>query len=138
MSATVERLRAVTQATEYEGRLFLVGGVVRDQQLGLPQSDDVDIVLEGDAGELARFLHERGLSDHFPVTYPRFGTAMISVDGHGVELVTARAESYDPGSRKPDVKRATLKDDVYRRDFTINTLLQNLHSGEILDLTGRA
>src|SRR5437588_10594734 len=128
MSGTVERLREVTRGTEYEGRLFLVGGYPRDRALGLPASDDVDIVLEGDSLELARFLDEKGLSDHKPVLYPRFGTAMISVAGHGVELVSARAESYAPHSRKPDVQPATLKDDVLRRDFTINTLLESLHT----------
>lgn len=138
MSATEEKLREATRGTPYEGRLFLVGGVPRDRALGFPTSDDVDIVLEGDALELARFLHRRGLSDHFPVLYSRFGTAMISVGGHQVELVTARAESYAPDSRKPAVSQATLDSDVLRRDFTINTLLENLHTGEVLDLTGRA
>ena len=55
-----------------------------------------------------------------------------------VELVSARAESYQPDSRKPDVRQGSLRDDVFRRDFTINTLLENLHTGETLDLTGRA
>src|SRR5262249_21719759 len=41
-------------------------------------------------------------------------------------------------SRKPEVQQGTLRDDVYRRDFTLNTLLENLHTGELLDLTGRA
>jgi poly(A) polymerase len=111
---------------------------VRDPLLGLPPPPDVDLVLEGDALALAHFLDQRGLSDHKPVLYPRFGTAMISVEGHPVELVSARAESYEVTSRKPSVRPATLLDDVLRRDFTINTLLQNLHTGEILDLTGLA
>src|SRR2546421_10237402 len=102
MSSTVEILREATRGTEYEGRLYLVGGYPRDRILGLPESDDVDIVLEGDSGELARFIHSKGLSDHYPVLYPRFGTAMVSIHGHDVELVSARAESYDSGSRKPD------------------------------------
>src|SRR5262249_45315504 len=55
-----------------------------------------------------------------------------------VELVSARAESYQPDSRKPDVWDGSLRDDVYRRDFTINTLLENLHTGETLDVTARA
>src|SRR2546429_4148256 len=98
MSATEDKLRYATRNTEYEGRLYLVGGIPRDRALGLPVSDDVDIVLEGDAPSLARFLAAKGLSDHAPVTYPRFGTAMISVGGHPVELVSARAESYDASS----------------------------------------
>lgn len=138
MSKTVDRLRAATRGTEYEGRLYLVGGFLRDRALGLPLPEDVDLVLEGDALALAQFLHRQGLSEHHPVLYPRFGTAMISVGGHTVELVSARAESYEAASRKPRVRRATLLDDALRRDFTINTLMENLHTGEELDLTGRA
>lgn len=139
----LERMRAATRGTPYEGRLYLVGGLLRDRTLGLPIANDLDLVLEGDALELARFLYDRGLSPHYPVLYPRFGTAMIHIGqanepGSAVELVSARAESYQPDSRKPDVRRGTIQDDVLRRDFTLNTLLENLHTGEVLDLTGRA
>ena len=135
------RLREATEGSQYEGRLYLVGGVVRDKVMGLPQlfggpsePEDIDIVLEGDAAELASFLHEKGLAEHYPVIYPKFGTAMVTVDGVQVELVSARAESYQPHSRKPEVRLASLRDDILRRDFTINTLLENLHTGETLDL----
>lgn len=143
---TLGRLREATRRSQYEGRLYLVGGLLRDRALGLPLSNDLDLVLEGDAVELARFFYRRGVAQHAPVEYPRFGTAMIHVadplaphaPGSAVEFVSARAESYQPDSRKPQVRQGTLQDDVYRRDFTINTLLENLHTGEILDLTGRA
>ncbi|CCW36336.1 uncharacterized domain HDIG-containing protein [Chthonomonas calidirosea] len=139
----IHRLREATRGTPYEGRLYLVGGLLRDRELGIPSSPDLDIVLEGDAVELAYFLHKKGLSTHAPVVYPRFGTARITVaTAQGVactvELVSARAESYRPESRKPEVQFAGLREDVYRRDFTINTLLENLHTGELLDLTGLA
>src|SRR6266568_3691390 len=120
--STIDIVRNATAGTPYEGRLFLVGGIPRDRAMRLPVSEDVDIVLEGDALELARFLHGRGVSSHYPVLYPRFGTAMLTVGEHQVELVTARAESYESTSRKPNVRKATLNDDVLRRDFTINTL----------------
>ncbi len=137
----LETLRAATRGTEYDGRLFLVGGFVRDRVMNLPPSAsaDIDLVLEGDALSLARFLRQQGAADFEPVVYPRFGTAMVVVQGRDVELVTARVESYAPGSRKPEtVKAGTLQDDARRRDFTINTLLQNLHTGEITDPLGRA
>jgi poly(A) polymerase len=140
---TLQRLREATRKSRYEGRLYLVGGLPRDRALGVPPGNDLDLVLEGDAVALALFLHQKGIARHYPVTYPRFGTAMIHVgdpgeEGCAVELVSARAESYHPDSRKPDVWQGTLLDDVLRRDFTINTLLENLHTGELLDLTGRA
>ena len=137
----LEKLRAATRGTEYDGRLFLVGGYVRDRAMGLPlsASADIDIVLEGDALLLARFLRECGAADFEPVVFPRFGTAMVVVSGRDVELVTARIESYAPGSRKPErVEPGTLQDDARRRDFTINTLLQNLHSSDITDPLGMA
>ncbi len=137
MDQVLDRLRRATEGTRYEGQLYLVGGIVRDKLLDLKPNEDIDIVLEGDAGELAEFLHQQGVAEHFPVRYPRFGTAMISVDGRQVELVRARTESYNPASRKPSTQPGTLHDDVLRRDFTINTLLENLHTGEVLDLTGR-
>lgn len=143
VDAALDRIRGVTAGTPYEGRLYIVGGLLRDRALGLPHANDVDLMLEGDAVALARLLAERGLSQHSPVTYPRFGTAMISVPVPdcppvAVELVSARSESYQPDSRKPDVRFGTLRDDVFRRDFTINTLLENLHTGEVLDETGQA
>lgn len=136
----LETLRAATRGTDYDGRLFLVGGFVRDKVMGLPSAkDDIDLVLEGDALALAYFLRAQGAANHEPVLYPRFGTAMIVVKGRDVELVTARVESYAADSRKPeDVKPGTLLEDAKRRDFTINTLLENLHTGEITDPLGLA
>ena len=141
LDRAIIRLRAATRNSPYENRLYLVGGLLRDRALGTPLANDLDLVLEGDAVELAHFLYHKKLSTHFPVTYPRFGTAMLSVgdsaaDAVAVELVSARAESYAPDSRKPAVRQGTLREDVFRRDFTFNTLLENLHTGEILDLTG--
>ena len=135
----LDTLRAATRGTEYDGHLFLVGGFVRDKAMGLPSAkDDIDLVLEGDALALAHFLRARGAADFEPVVYPRFGTAMVAVKGRDVELVTARVESYASDSRKPEVQPGTLQDDARRRDFTINTLLENLHTGETTDPLGLA
>ncbi|MEN6357184.1 MAG: CCA tRNA nucleotidyltransferase [Armatimonadota bacterium] len=138
MNRVIEKLRRATQNSPYAGRLYLVGGIVRDKFMGIPPDEDIDIVLEGDAAGLANFLHERGVADYRPVTFARFGTAMIIVDDRQVEIVGARKESYDASSRKPITQPGTLADDAARRDFTINTLLENLHTGEVLDLTGQA
>ncbi len=135
-------LREATENSPYSHKLYLVGGLIRDRALDQPLSNDVDIVLEGDALALATFLHKKRITQHLPVTYPRFGTAMVHIGRQGeeglqVELVSARSESYLPDSRKPEVQKGTLQADAFRRDFTLNTLMQNLHSGEILDLTGK-
>lgn len=129
-------LSAVAKATEqtpFEGQLWLVGGAVRDELLGREHSNDFDIVLEGSSGELAQLLYEKGVSSIAPVTYERFGTAMVHVQGTNIEIVTARRESYDETSRKPNVQPATLEEDARRRDFTVNTLMRNVHSQELRD-----
>ena len=138
--AILGTLRDATHYTPYQGKLNLVGGFVRDKVMGrVSATDDIDIVLEGDALALAQFLFERGVTQYHPVVYPRFGTAMIVVGSRDIELVTARIESYASDSRKPDqVRPGTLADDARRRDFTINTLLENLHTGEITDPLGLA
>ena len=138
--AILQTLRDAVRGTEYAGRLFLVGGFVRDRVMGQPSGkDDIDVVLEGDALALAQFLRQSGAADFEPVVYPKFGTAMVVVKGRDVEIVTARIESYAPDSRKPDtVEPGTLADDAKRRDFTINTLLQSLDTGAVTDPLGRA
>ena len=137
MNDALARIRSATAGTGYEGKIYLVGGIVRDLVMGLPGNEDADLVLEGDALELARFLHRRRITDHPPVVYRRFGTAMLTIRGRQVEIVTARSENYDRESRKPSVEPANLQMDALRRDFTVNTLMQNLHTGEILDFTCR-
>lgn len=135
MTTAIQKIREALKDTIYENHVYLVGGIVRDRIMGRPAKDDVDMVLEGDSSALACFLHEIKLAQHTPVLYPRFGTSMVTVDGVQIEIVGARKESYSTDSRKPDTEPATLKDDVFRRDFTINTLLENLNTGEVLDLT---
>lgn len=137
MSTALDQIRAATRGTEYENQLWLVGGCVRDELLGRPAPKDYDIVLQGDALALAHFLWERKVSRIEPVVYPRFGTAMIHIGDDMFELVTARQESYSEDSRKPNVEPATLEEDARRRDFTLNTLLRNLHTGELRDPTGQ-
>lgn len=133
-------LRDVLRGTQWENRLFLVGGYVRDKLLHGTDAvpDDIDLVLEGDALKLARFLWEVRVAAHSPVEFPTFGTAMVHVGAAQVELVTARAETYRHGSRRPVVTPGTLQTDAQRRDFTVNTFLENLHTGAIVDPLGRA
>jgi poly(A) polymerase len=133
MHPALEQIRQATVGTPYENNLWLVGGAVRDELLGKEHSADFDLVLESSALELAHFLRKEKVSQIHPVVYERFGTAMIRVADTPVELITARKESYDDASRKPDVEPATLEEDAARRDFTVNTLLRNIHSGEVRD-----
>ena len=122
-------------ASGLDARAWIVGGYVRDVLLSRPHPD-IDVVVEDGKGlELARrFAQLAGAAE--PVVFERFGTAQVTVPGHLVEFVSARAESYLADSRKPDVRVATLDEDLRRRDFTVNTLLMDF-DGNVRDPLGR-
>lgn len=101
---------------------YLVGGFVRDLVIGQANLD-IDIVVEGDAINLAQRLAEQyGGRVH---THTRFGTAKWIVeedDSLHLDFATARTEFYEYPSALPDVERSSIKLDLHRRDFTINAL----------------
>jgi poly(A) polymerase len=121
-------------ASDLGVQAWVVGGYVRDKLLGRPHRNPDVVVEGGDALQVAmRFAELAGAEP--PVMFERYGTAQVTLPGHLVEFVTARAESYSPDSRKPDVRPATLEEDLRRRDFTINTLLMDL-DGQVHDPLG--
>lgn len=130
-----------SQAERARLPLYLVGGFVRDALLGRP-SLDLDLVVEGDAIAFGRTLVKAlggSLQAHKP-----FGTAVWTLEpGAGlptfVDLISARREHYAHPGALPEVQLSTLRDDQYRRDFTINTLALRLdgeQAGELFDPWG--
>jgi tRNA nucleotidyltransferase (CCA-adding enzyme) len=125
---------------------FLVGGCVRDIILG-SKTQDIDIVLEGNAIEFGAFLAER-LKGTL-VAHKKFGTAAVYVDWpRGVkrpplaanklkiDLATARKERYERPAALPTVEFSTLKDDLSRRDFSVNAMAISLNVntfGQLID-----
>ena len=107
---------------------WAVGGYVRDRLLGRDHSE-VDVVVAGGRGpELAaRFAAQEGVAA--PVVFERFGTAQVMWRERRIEFASARVESYDPDSRKPEVQPASIEEDLRRRDFTVNALLMNFEGG---------
>jgi tRNA nucleotidyltransferase (CCA-adding enzyme) len=96
--------------------VYLVGGAVRDLLLGLPRAD-VDLVVEGDAAALAARL---GGAER---EHERFGTVEVEVEGHEVDIATARTETYPQPGALPEVAPATgVEADLARRDFTVNAM----------------
>ncbi|MGE5281393.1 MAG: CCA tRNA nucleotidyltransferase [Chloroflexota bacterium] len=96
--------------------VYLVGGAVRDLLLGRGRAD-IDLVIEGEAAALA----ERLGAD--VVSHERFATAKVRLDGHEVDVASARSESYPhPGALPAVEPGATLEEDLGRRDFTINAM----------------
>lgn len=134
----VAKIKATITETPFENHTFLVGGVMRDQLLGIVHSGDIDIVVEGSADRLATLLWERNICQSPPVIYSRFGTAMVQIEGHNVELASARRESYQSDSRKPSVEFATITEDAQRRDFTVNALLKSVSTGKLMDPLAKA
>jgi poly(A) polymerase len=113
---------------EIGARAYAVGGFVRDRLLGRAHPD-LDVVAEDGRGlDLARRFADLARLPP-PVVFERFGTAQVRDGDRVVEFVSARAESYDPDSRKPSVRAATLDEDLRRRDFTVNALLMDFDGG---------
>jgi tRNA nucleotidyltransferase (CCA-adding enzyme) len=146
----------IQQAEERGDALYVVGGFVRDLILEQP-SVDFDLVVEGDAIGLAHAL--AGNYGGRTITHRKFSTAKWELDAreprlrnaldltqgddlilpHTLDFVTARTEFYTHPTALPSVQRGSIKLDLHRRDFTINTLalrLDGKHYGELLDPWG--
>src|SRR5262249_51082789 len=127
---------AVAAASDTVDGVYLVGGTVRDILLG-ERGFDVDVAVEGDASALARSLAKQlgGVRRH-----ERFGTAVVLYgDWRHVDVVTARTEFYDAPAALPTVEHASIRDDLHRRDFTINAMAASLKGedfGRLLDPFG--
>ncbi len=107
---------------------YVVGGMVRDLLLGL-QTIDVDIVVEGQGIRFARSLADRLQAK--VRCHERFGTASLTLpDRLRVDIATARTEIYERPAALPRVTPGSIRDDMFRRDFTINTLAASLMPGE--------
>lgn len=146
-----------TKGHEERMAVYIVGGFVRDLLLNRP-SPDFDMVVEGDAIHLAS-----DLSNCYGgrlLTHNRFGTAKWTIgeirsslaealsDGaqldaedlpDSLDLISARTEFYDYPTALPTVERSSIKLDLHRRDFTINTMalrLDGRHYGELYDYWG--
>ena len=121
-------------AHELGYRAFVVGGFVRDLFLYRP-NEDVDIVIEGDG-----ILTAKALARQFEGrvhTHAKFGTAVVVMpDGFKIDVATARMEYYTYPAALPEVAMSSIKLDLFRRDFTINTLALQLapdHFGTLID-----
>src|SRR4029079_43227 len=121
-----EFLRRVGRLADAEGiRLYLVGGVVRDLLLKR-NIWDLDLTVEGDGPSFARLAAKRfgaGLA-----LFERFATArLVFPRGLKVDIASTRRESYADPAALPDVVKASLEEDLFRRDFTINAMAIQLN-----------
>jgi len=123
-------------AEELGFNAYLVGGSVRDLLRG-EENLDLDIVIEGDGIAFAKAFGEKL---HAKVrTHQKFGTAQIFTDRIKLDVATARTEYYESPASLPKVETSSIKKDLYRRDFTINTLAVKLNLrdfGLLIDFFG--
>ncbi len=130
-------LTAGKEADRRGYRIYLVGGIVRDLILEQP-GKDIDIMVEGNAPDIARALAEITGSKNF-IIHTKFGTATFHFDSYRLDFATCRSETYSQPGALPTVKPGTIQDDLLRRDFTINAIAININPsnfGEIVDLYG--
>lgn len=124
-------------AREHRVAAYLVGGLVRDLLLGR-ENRDLDLVVEGDGPHFARLL--AGELGGRVREHRAFMTAVVvDRDGFHIDVATARSEFYREPAALPEVATSALRQDLYRRDFTVNTLAIRLGPGdkpELIDYFG--
>jgi tRNA nucleotidyltransferase (CCA-adding enzyme) len=137
MLETIGRL-----AEEHGVKAYAVGGCVRDWLLGITSTVDVDVMVEGDGLAFAHRLGERfGVPVH---PHTQFGTATLELPRAGkrpvrlmrLDVASCRNETYREPAAYPKVSAGTLRDDLRRRDFTINAMavaLQPHQVGQLVD-----
>lgn len=128
-------IQQIGEAANKEGiSLYLVGGMVRDLILGLPNAD-LDLVVEGDGLSFASILAETLQGKIF--YHEKFATASLHLQNQiKIDIATARTEYYEFPAALPIVETGSLKQDLYRRDFTINAMAIGLNQdnwGQLID-----
>ncbi len=119
--------------------LYLVGGIVRDLQLGAALDDlDLDLTTDARPADIKRLVGP--IASAVWTQGERFGTIGCRIDGRPIEITTHRAEWYDAESRKPGVAFGDdVEVDLSRRDFTVNAMAIEVPSGRLVDpFEGRA
>jgi tRNA nucleotidyltransferase (CCA-adding enzyme) len=131
----IEQIREVADTEEVP--VYLVGGVVRDLLLERP-NEDLDLVVEGEGIAFAQALASK-VNGRCHIHQPFLSAVLVLPDGHKVDVVSARTEFYRTPAALPEVETSLIRQDLYRRDFTINALALTLSGnryGQLLDFFG--
>ncbi len=132
------RIETIAEVSRRHGiPVYLVGGIVRDLLLER-ENRDLDLVVEGDGPYFARFLAAE-LGGRVRVHEAFLTAVVVDREGFHVDVATARSEFYRAPAALPEVQTSPVRQDLYRRDFTINTLAVRLGpepSPELIDYFG--
>ncbi len=149
-------LQTAKEAEQRGWQLYVVGGAVRDLLLADPDAplllDDIDLVVDGfhqAADQAAGVEMARSIQARYPAArlqvHGRFQTAALlwhhdpTLESLWIDIATARTEFYPYPAANPEVEASSIRQDLYRRDFTINALAIRLtepRRGELLDFFG--
>lgn len=120
-------------ADENNYEVYVVGGYVRDLILG-EEDKDIDIMVAGDGIKFAKIVSKE-FGKEPDAVYKNFETSLLNLEDYKIEFASARKESYERNTRKPKVEKATIREDLSRRDFTINSLALGLNQNNFGELT---
>lgn len=131
----IKKIAEVADQVSYP--CFVVGGLVRDILLG-KISFDLDVVVEDNGIDFAKFLVKKSCGE--VKRFAKFKTAVVSFpNGFKLDVATARTEHYSHPGALPKVKPSSIREDLFRRDFTINALaiqINAAHYGDLIDFFG--
>ena len=139
----VNKLKEIIDDSPFKGKVYLVGGCIRDMILGKPVKD-IDIVVEMPNGgtRFANYITVKTKCFNAgtnPVIFETYGTAKFNIlsdkeiAGIDLECVQTRKEQYHKESRNPETCYGTIHEDAARRDLTINALYYNITTGKVTD-----
>lgn len=149
---TEKLLPILFKDTIFENDVYISGGYVRDEVMGII-SNDLDLVIEKEDGSkllseyFKKIFHNSVYVEQLNVNYPTynvkfldnisFGNSFFDVEGADIDISDTVKIRYPEDSELPKLyEYGTLMDDCLQRDFTINTLYKDVNTGKIIDLTG--
>lgn len=149
---TEKLLPILFKDTIFEKDVYISGGYVRDEVMGII-SNDLDLVIEKEDGSkllseyFKKIFHNSVYVEQLNVNYPTynvkfldnisFGNSFFDVEGADIDISDTVKIRYPEDSELPKLyEYGTLMDDCLQRDFTINTLYKDVNTGKIIDLTG--
>lgn len=115
---------------KHQVHIYLVGGPLRDKILSR-ETNDIDILVDKNISIVGSEL-AKALKAKFQF-YEDFNTGTITLKNQHIDIAQTRKEVYPQPGVLPKVFPADLVSDLFRRDFTINAMAQDLTTGELID-----